>query len=133
MQDQAGNGVARWLVGWLTLSGSSVPVCTGSEEGRQRRRQQAGLCVVVELRRVGHEAEAVLGRSVEAGKKSQEAGLRRRSRDLPAGQAAADEARLGDGGAIVFQRARQIGGVQRTGGLFGQCSRAGAGAGRGQR
>ena len=73
----------------------------------------------------------MLGRSVEAGKKRQEAGLRRRSRDLP-GQAVADEARLGDGGAIVFQRARQIGGMQRTGGLFGQCSRAGAGAGVGQ-
>jgi hypothetical protein len=66
------------------------------------------------------EVEAVLGRPVEAGKKSQEAGLRRRSRDLPR-QVVADEARLGDGGAIVFQRARQVGGGQWTGGLFGQC------------
>ena len=58
----------------------------------------------------------MLGRSVEAGKKRQEAGLRRRSRDLP-GQAVADEARLGDGGAIVFQRARQVDGVRAVGGL----------------
>ena len=62
------------------------------------------------------EAEVVLRRPVEASEKREEAGLRRRSRNLP-GQTGADEARQGDGGAIVFQRARQVDGVRAVGGL----------------
>jgi hypothetical protein len=81
----------------------------GSDDARRRSRWQGGCPYQC---RVQQEAEAVLGRPVEASKKRKEAGLRRRSRDLP-GQTGADEARQGDGGAVVFQRARQIGGGQR--------------------
>jgi hypothetical protein len=52
----------------------------------------------------------MLGRPVEAGEKSKEACLRRRCRYLP--QRLAGEAGRGDGGAIVFQRARQIDGMR---------------------
>jgi len=51
---------------------------------------------------------AVLGWSVQAGEKSKEWCLRRHCRCLP--QSLADEAGRGDGGVVVFQRARQIGG-----------------------
>lgn len=69
-------------------------------------------------------AETVLGRPVEAGEKSKEACLRRRCRYLP--RRLAGEAGRGDGGAIVFQRARQIDGMRAVSGsgrltVGGQC------------
>ena len=69
---------------------------------------------------------AALGWSVQAGEKSKEACLRRHCRRRP--QSLADEAGQGDGGVVVFQRARQIGGVRAADGLWrltigGQCSR----------
>jgi len=68
---------------------------------------------------------AVLGWSVQAGEKSKEWCLRRHCRCLP--QSLADEAGRGDGGVVVFQRARQIGGMRTADGLWrltigGQCS-----------
>lgn len=72
--------------------------------------------------------QGVLGRAVEAGEEGEEAGLRRRSRDQPRRSVRADGAGRGDGGAIVFQRARQSGGGRRGAGAAGRVSCAGAGA-----
>lgn len=45
--------LAGWLVRWLALSVSSVPVSAGSEDTKQGCRQQSRLCVVVVVVELG--------------------------------------------------------------------------------